>query len=145
MTYTSDVEEGPARAVAPYNPVSYTDIVPGRATLEFCSSLWRIFTCPSCMRRRTCSTFSNDGIGANSSLQFVWSVVSDLLWMISLSAFSLVWVINPWLTIPFCFLYLRAGLQCLHECPRVLELRLAVGCGWPCTHQFPSCCHVTTC
>ena len=30
--------------------------------------------------------FSNDEIGANSSLQFVWSVVSDLSWMISLSA-----------------------------------------------------------
>ena len=31
--------------------------------------------------------------------------------------------------------YLRAGLQSLQECPRVLELRLAVGC---CVHRIPS-------
>ena len=30
-------------------------------------------------------------------------------------------------------LYLRAGSQCLLERPGVLELRLAVGCGWPCS------------
>ena len=37
-------------------------------------------------------------MGANSSLQFVWSVVSEFSWMFSLSASSLVWVIYP------CFL-----------------------------------------
>ena len=39
-------------------------------------------------------------------------------------------------------LYLRAGLQCLQECPKVLELRLAVRC---CVHRFLFFSHVSTC
>jgi len=52
-------------------------------------------------------SFERTRMGANSSLQFVWSVTSDLSWIIFLCIFSLVWVINPWFTlyghtIPFC-------------------------------------------
>jgi len=46
--------------------------------------------------------------GKNTRMQFVGSVTTDLFWAISFSVFSLVWVINPWMslrghTAPFCF------------------------------------------
>merc|ERR1712136_377137 len=41
--------------------------------------------------------------------KFVGSVASSLLWMVGISVFSLVWVIDPWMslvdhTVPFCFI-----------------------------------------
>ena len=43
-------------------------------------------------------------------------------------------IFSVWACDSFRLLNLRAGLQ-MQECPRVLELRLAVGCG---VHRFPS-------
>jgi len=53
-------------------------------------------------------SFERRRAGNIAVTQFVGSVASDLLWMVGISVFSLVWVIDPWMslvdhTVPFCF------------------------------------------